>query len=447
MVDDFSSFVEPIFYVTPDPLRGIGLEKVLPDYHLVCLDDSLLVDLLIQKGIKVFSLEKTLGGKNAVYRNTGKILEHPVVQEYIQRHSQGRQANILYFKPSVKIDLICRKNGWQLLGNSENLNQQFEDKVAFYQMCRTAGLPVPPGEIKLLRDCLYQELASRYGERLVVQFGRGWAGRTTYFIDGEQGLAALQKNFPQKEVRITTFIQGKTVLNNDCVTQKEILFSPPAIQITAPEGFTTKIGGTCGRQWPAGINPQVQSQIDQYTRIVGKMMRQAGYRGFFGLDFLVESKTNKVYLSENNARLTASVPLYTKMELQKGETPLLLFHLAEFLGKELETVRGHLGSIHGAELIIRNNQSNPVEIQKTFPMGIYTLKEENLVFARIGYSFEDINDNNEFLIIAAEKGRIITPENEIARLYSRQEITDSQGEVKEWAKKALLFVKEALELK
>ncbi|MFZ5366436.1 MAG: ATP-grasp domain-containing protein [Patescibacteria group bacterium] len=446
MKDDlFSKIKEPIFYVTPDPARAVGLEKVLSFYHIICLDNSPLVDLLIAKGVRVFSLEAKIGKENTVLRNTGMILAHPLVQEYIAKNARNLKPNILFFKPSKKIEAICQRKGWRALGASPELNQQFEDKVSFYRLCQSLNISHPPGEIKILKRCHYQDLSLRFGQKLVIQFGHGWAGNTTYFVKNKSDFVHLQAKFPEREVRITCFIKGRTVLNNACVTGKKIFISPPALQITALEEFTQNPGGTCGRQWPARLKEKIRDKIEEYSQIIGEKMRDLGYKGFFGLDFLVEDKTDKVYISENNARLTASVPLYTKMELKAGQTPLLLYHILEYLKKAYpQDDSRKVKEMIGGELIMRNNTTASVRVTGEFPPGIYSYKREHLTYLREGYSLEDISERREFFILAASGGRIITPENEIARLNSLEEILDEEGQIKSFPKKALLEVKREL---
>lgn len=438
---------EPIFYVTPDPARAIGLEKILPDYHIVCLEDSPLIDLLLCVGVKVFSLERALGKRNFLLRSTGQLLAHPQVLEYIKRHTGNLRPNILFFKPSKKIELVCQKEGYRMLGNRAYLNEKFEDKISFYPLCQKWGLPIPPGEIKILKEANYQDLARRFGKKMVVQFGHGWAGNTTFFVEKAQQWGTLVEKFGTRLVRITRFIKGQTYLNNACITQDRVFASFPAVQITSPEGFTRSLGGTCGRQWPSNLAPKLEGEIDRYTQIIGKRMAKVGYKGYFGLDFLLEEKTDKIYLSECNARLTASVPLYTKMEILSGQKPLLLYHLEEFLGKQSSLEATGKKAIRGAELLIRNNQDQSVRVTRDFAPGIYNFHQGKLRKRSSDYNLEGIKNKGEFFILAAACERIITMENEIARLDCLEKILDKEGKVESWARQALLMVKEQLALK
>lgn len=440
---DFAKVTEPIFYVTPDPARAIGLEKVLSNFHIVCLDDNQLVDLLAQRGVKVFSLEKKIGKDNQLLRTTGSVLESPHVWEYIEQNSQGEQPNVLFFKPSKKIEAIAYSKKYRLLGNTAELNNLYEDKISFHKLCLSWDLPVVNGEIGLLENCSYDDLGKSYGQRLVIQFGHGWAGNTTFFVENEGDFKDLEAKFPKREARITRFVQGETYLVNACVTKEAILVSPPAIQITAPEGFTANLGGTCGRQWPAELSDKAEKQITQYTQIVGDKMRNQGYKGYFGLDFLLEEGTDELFLSECNARLTASVPIYTKMELKSGKTPLLFYHLLEFLENYHQVESYEKEEVTGAELIIRNSQPRQMKVSGELAPGIYSYGQE-LSFIKDGYSFEDIENPEEFFLLAAGQGRTIAPENEIARINTREKILDEEGKIKDWARQALLKAKEKL---
>ncbi len=75
---------EPIFYVTNDVGRGVGLENLLPNFHIICLDDHPLVDILTRAGISVFCLERVVGKKNFLLRNAGMILARPEVLSFIK---------------------------------------------------------------------------------------------------------------------------------------------------------------------------------------------------------------------------------------------------------------------------------------------------------------------------------------------------------------------------
>lgn len=407
---------QPFFYITNDVSRAIGIEEILPNYHIVCLDDHPLVDYLEEKKIKIFCLERFLKQRNKIFRSTSKIINHPAVLEYIQKNSGNKTPNIVFFKPSAKIDFICKKNKFLKVGNSARINNLFEDKINFYELCLRYNLPVCEGEIGVFGLLDFKDLAEKYNLPLVIQFGRGWAGNTTYFVEKENVFENLKNKFKNKKVKITRFINGKTVLNNACIFEKNIFISQPAIQIPAIEGFTSLKGATCGRQWPINLGRDQEKKIQNLTKKVGMIMAKFGYKGFFGLDFIIENSTGNIFISENNARLTASVPFFTKLEISKKCIPLFLYHLLAFNRfVDLKKTKYESPKILGSEVLARNDKKVPVMIKKMIWPGVYLFKANKLKLIRKEYYPKDLK-GDECFVSTASYGRVVNPEQELIRV-------------------------------
>lgn len=430
---------EPIFYVTHDVSRGLGLERLLPNYHLVCLDDHPLVDILLEEGISVFCLERALGQKNALLRTSGTILGHPLVLNFIKEKAAGAKPNILFFKPQKKLEILAKENNFRLLGNSAETNRIFEDKVEFYKLCQNEGINVPLGKIADLGVVSYEELASEYGQTLVVQFGRGWAGNSTFFVNSETELEKLKQDFGPLAVKISRFVSGKTVLNNAVIWGKQVLVSPPALQVKSESCLTACPGGTGGRQWPADLTTAQEEKIQTLTVKVGEIMAKQGYRGFFGLDFLIEESTGEVFLSENNARLTASVPFYTQLELAGGSFPLLGFHLLSFLNYPEEKIDWQPPQIEGGEVIARNTQNGPVKVINSLKTGLYDfdLKYQGATSSLNG-------QKDVFWLEAVAEGRVVNPEIEILKIDTLGPVCDQRGVLTERVRQLVHLIKEKL---
>lgn len=431
-LSDLKKITHPIFYVTPDLTRALGLEDVLPNYHIVTIDDSPLIDLLLKRKVKVISVERETGQKDIIFRSTSQLLKQPKVLSYIKRYSGVKTPNILFFKPSLAIDRICESRGYNKLGNSAFLNKFFEDKILFARFLEKNGLPQPAGEIGELSNLQFGNLAQKYGPKLIFQFGRGWAGSTTFLVENEEELARLKQKYSMVTVKVARFIKGFTVLNNACISGQKVLIGPPATQITAPAGFTSRILGTCGRAWPAKITYQQKEEIYQLTQTVGNQMKKLGYRGFFGLDFLIEEKTGQVFISENNARLTASTPFYTKLELLAKEMPLLAFHILEFLKISHPVKRRDKSLKMGTEVVLRNTNRVPVKVFGNFVSGVYDFGQRKLTFLRPGITAADLKTKKEILVTTATPGRIVGPEIEYIKINSLDCLLTANNELRDW---------------
>lgn len=254
-------------------------------------------------------------------KNSGQLLANPKTIGYILSHSAARKVAIIPFKPSAKIEMICRQHHFILVANPTRLNRTLEDKLKFHQLCQTHNLPVLPATITTLTP-------KNFRPNQVIQTHFGWAGKSTYrFSSYSQAIKKIPPNTP---IKISPYLQGFTLLNNCCLTRFGLIQSPPALQHTGLKPYTTNPFATVGRQWPCLAPASIQKKVRLITREFSqKILEPYHYRGFFGLDFLVSQ--NQVYLLECNPRLTASFAFYTYLELASRLTPLYYFHLAEFI--------------------------------------------------------------------------------------------------------------------
>ncbi|MCJ7740076.1 hypothetical protein MUP32_02020 [Candidatus Microgenomates bacterium] len=425
-------FPESIFFVSPDVKRGMGLEDVLPHYHIVCTYFDPLIPILRRQGARIFCLEEVDPRKSLETNNTGKLLENPVVLDYIRKNSSGKP-NIAFFKPSVKIDLILQKYGWSAIGNSASLNEQFENKVTFYksvmQLMPEYALATVFGK---LGEMNYEELSKQLDKKMVIQFGHGWAGKTTYFINNNQDFLTVAGKFPQTLVKISKQISDCfTVLNNCCLYDHRIFVSPPAIQISNIPELYPKAGVTCGRQWPVKFLDQKQiAQILWISQEVGRWMDKDGFGGFFGLDFLVEKASGRIYLSENNARLTASSPLYTRLEKGLGRMPLFVYHLASFFGKTIPVDADLSDQVIGSQITIRQTSGEPL-VSKLEDYGVYQIQKGKPVLLRRDYIPEKLKED-EFIFMKRFKKETESTDEETGRIETKREVLADITKVQPW---------------
>ncbi len=254
------------------------------------------------------------------YKNSGQLLSSPATINLINQQSANYQTAVIPFKPSAKTNLVCQKHHWVYVGNSTAISRILEDKIKFYQLCQTNHLPLVPSNITTLTPKTFKP-------NYIIQTRFGWAGKCTFsFSNYQEAIRKIPTNTP---IKISPFIDGYTLTNNSCLTRFGLIQSPPALQYTGLKPYTTNPFATVGRQWPCLSPPNIQEQIKNITqKFSDGVLKPLKYRGFFGLDFLVNH--NNVYLLECNPRLTASFAFYTKLEITAGLNPLFYLHLAEF---------------------------------------------------------------------------------------------------------------------
>ncbi len=325
------------------------------DFYFLIVDKFLSISLPQLKNFH------PLYKKNLKTKNSGYLLSLPEIKSQI---SQSQHPVIVPFKPSAKIELLCQKNQWINASNPAKSNRLLEDKVKFFNLAKKNNLPVIPGFIDEFNQNSFKQAQDLFTDKIVIQSHFGWAGNSTNLFSD---YTTASKQIPQGTlVKFSPFIKGYSLLNNCCLTRYGLLQSPPALQYTGLKELTSNPFATVGRQWPSLASPNIQQKIWQITTDFSqKILAPLGYKGFFGLDFIVSD--DEVYLLECNPRLTASFAFYTQMELQQQLNPLFYFHLAEFvnldyeinLSKEQE--RFYNKNLVGSEITLRNSTGTTIK--------------------------------------------------------------------------------------
>ena len=421
---------QPVFWVGLSYFYGLGLvdlakNGLLKNFFLICLDNDLVVRQLRQKGVSVFCLEEKIGRQaRVVPRNTGHLLSHPLVVDFINQKSGPKTPAVVFFKPSLKIELLAKKHNWRLIGNSSAINKFWENKFNFYSQSKKLNLPVLPGEIILSDKVGFKELKLKWGLPLIAQTAFGWAGKGSFLIKKREDWERLTAKSRLK-AKINPYFKSQTLINNACILPDgQILASPPAWQIGNQKLFATNPLSTCGREWRGKISSKLRDEIFKITQKLGKAMFYKGYLGFFGLDFLLSGK-DKLFIIECNPRLTASSVFYYYLEKEASLTPLLWLHLLSFLkDNEFKTFFRRDGfSFKGGELVGRNTTSKELVIGSGLISGRYSLKGKFLgkgVFPR---------SKKELVLFYPYSKRLIKPGDENLRIATRERIVNEQGKI------------------
>jgi hypothetical protein len=337
-------------------------------FYFLVVDDFL--DISLPTLTNFTSVSPSSLGINLSQKNSGKLLSHPACIEFIKRHTPSKLTPaIIPFKPSSKIDLICKQQGWLNISNSGKLNRTLEDKLLFSSLLDQHQLPQLPHQITTLTQDNFLSAQKVFNtSKLVIQTHFGWAGNSSYMTDNYQQIS--DKVPEHTPVKIMPYLQGISLINNCCLTPNGLIQSPPGLQYTGIPLLSSNPLATTGRQWPSHASPEVLSQIRQLTISFSKILEQLGYKGFFGLDFFVYNQ--EVYILECNPRLTASFAFYTYIEQQAKYQPLFFHHLLSFIDAKFkfdivqESSRFNSTSIIGSELTLKNTQGTTVRKYNDF---------------------------------------------------------------------------------
>lgn len=419
-----------IIFCSQDVERVLGLEQILPDISVICINRNALSDHLQKKVKNFFCLEDYEPVKDAI--STFDLLNHPLAQKFIKKISGTKKPEILVFKNIPKVEKLAKKQGWKLLNNSANFNQIFEDKINFIKECQLAGIQIPTSLNTHLAKTSYSKLKEKLGSKFVVQFRRGHAGETTHFInsaDDWKQLLLKKGDFP---ARISSFIAGKTFTYNLCIAAQQNVYSNLMYQITGQKPYTIHAGGTCGVDM--AYAKQFRKHEKNMQKVINKfadLLRHQGYQGFLGVDFLLEDNTNNVYLIECNPRLTANISLNSQIEIPQGSKPLIQYHLEAFSPQiKFKKIRSADKAQLGSFFVLRNNTDLPVQLKHSPESGKYQL----LNSGKIKFLSAQLNlaacKKDEFIVHTEGQKSIISPNVKVATITAPFSVLDENGKVR-----------------
>lgn len=457
-----------IFYLTIDPERALGIEDLIPSYHIIHPTISQLDEPIKDKGIDIqnFSLEDT--------QSTAKLLESEKVQKYIKKNQHG-VPDLLVFKNEKKIEELCVSLGYRLLNPSAEVSKKYENKVEFAEFIRNISIFEKPvyEAFEKLSDVQYSEMSEKLHHELVVQFMFGHSGNSTYYIHNEKELEELKSKFPLRKGKIAKKIAGIPYTINACITKLGVVIGGISEQITGIESLTSSLGGTVGNDFTQRhLNDALRRTLIEKTMQFGEELRNQGHRGIFGLDLILDSEKQDFYLIEANVRQTMSCSFVSYLQRREKHVPIMLWHVLELIGQDfdqsficldeeieswinqeiqafkngdqLEYNIAHNQPIEASQVFFRNINEYDIKILEQFPEGIYRirgrlpnesaqledldaekypavfrLREDgwsSLCLVKRGYTILDADEEGGFLITAAAEGNVIPPLGEIGRM-------------------------------
>lgn len=437
-----------IFALGNSVYHGLGLLEILPATKLICLDDDNLLPLLARERATVFSLAARGARSGYAFRSSANLLAAPAVREFLKKNS----AKPWLYVPKVtsRTEIQARSVGARLVGAPSRLNQEFEDKVSFTAKLAEWGLATAAREDIEVSGETLRAAVQRWGWPLVIQFSRGIAGEGTKFLADEAELKEFASRHQGRRAVAAKYLAGPTITLNACVTRFGPVIGRPFWQITGEPLLNRNQGGTGGNDYAVdlGCSPRQMAEIFRQASLIGNKMKAVGFRGIFGLDFVVGET---VQVIEINARPTASIPTVTQLERLAGEVPLLGLHLLEFLGVPYELDLARLNKIkadsafQASKVILRNTADRPIVIGHDWAPGVYEWLEDRLVFRRPGWRIPDIGQTGECLVWTAKAGRQINVNIEEAIIYFRRSVLDPKRRLDAETQKIIKFLRSEIE--
>jgi glutathione synthase/RimK-type ligase-like ATP-grasp enzyme len=444
-----------IFYLANDVERAMGLESLLGNYHIIASESSQVAEILKQNKIKCFV-------PSIQTNNSIKLIKSEEFKEYYNLNKNTTNF-IQTFKISPAFENSVRQLNATSLNTSGRLNRLFENKISQYYYLKDIEIKIPDTIIINLSNANYSDLSSKFGNEFIVQFNRGHTGDGTIFVKDNSEFNDLKSIFPNRDVKISKFVDGIAYTINCCVGKTNTYVGGLSYQITGIKELTNNLGGTVGNDWyyREGITKDILSKIITYSTQIGELMRKEGYLGMFGLDLIITA--DDVYIIEINARQPASIPMYTKMQITSEEVPLSLIHLMEYVGIDYD-IDSTEYNIKNTEPLnysqIFNRAKSEVNVRTEIPTGNYHLRGDSyihnndsafklpidedmdkiLVLENKYYSIDKIIDNSSFILLCPKLNKIVSQGQELIRIQLNSSAMKDHNVVHGWIIESLVAV-------
>ena len=261
------------------------------------------------------------------------MLQHKEVIDYMKR--RGGKPKLAFLMFDRETEKLSKAVGCKVWFPQAKLRTHIDNKIETVRIGNKAGVPSVPNALAEVSD--YKQLQAvckkaGIGNDLVLQSAFGDSGHTTFFINSEADFRRHEHEIVgEGEIKIMKRIDCRGSAIEACATKNGTIVGPLMTELVGFKELTPYRGGWCGNEIFAGAFTQkIRDKARTYTFQFGKQLMKEGYRGYFELDFLIDIKSNEIYLGEVNPRVTGASSMTNHAAFAHADAPLFLFHLLEF---------------------------------------------------------------------------------------------------------------------
>jgi len=340
------------------------------------------------------------------------LLQHKEVLDFV--HGLGKKPKGAFLMFDGTTEKLARQVGIDVWFPKAKLRTRVDNKIETVRIGDKAGVPSVPNVLSVIES--YEQLrkvSKALGPDLVLQSAFGDSGHTTFFISTEKDFKRHQSEIiGQGEIKVMKQINCRGSAIEACTTKAGTIVGPLMTELVGFKELTPYKGGWCGNEiFDTSFTPAIREKARQYTFKFGEQLRAEGYRGYFELDFLIDTDSGEMYLGELNPRITGASSMTNHAAFAHADAPLFLFHLLEFSGIPFELDVDALNdrwadgdNIDSWSQFVMKHTDDSVDIITQAPeTGIYKMNQDGTIdYSRFDYHRRAVASENEafFLRIA-----------------------------------------------
>lgn len=181
------------------------------------------------------------------------------------------------------------------------LNNKVQTKIWMSNFC-----DIPPFKLATKLECRYSKLVSLFKNtnEFIIQENISSGGKGTFILN-KHNEAFIQSQLNNSLYLVSPRIKNSYPVNiHISISKKEIIIFPPSLQIIQEKGNKLLYVGADFVQ-AKSIPLEIVESIKKIANKIGKQIQSIGYRGFLGIDFIVDNKS-KILFVEVNPRFQGS---------------------------------------------------------------------------------------------------------------------------------------------
>lgn len=399
----------PIFFISPTNFNLLGMDEWAKNFRFISY-----IDCYDGRHPNTFVPSKIPHPEFESLEDINNyLLQNKEVQEYIKSFGRGGKAVFLMFDEET--ERLAKEIGLKVWFPKAKLRNRMDDKIETVRIGNKAGVPSVPNQLVRVKSYadLTKKTQEKLGTDLVVQTAYGDSGHTTFFIKNEADFDKHKDEILEAdEVKVMKRINCRGSAIEACATQHGTIVGPLMTELVGFKDITPYKGGWCGNEiFSTAFTPAIREKAREYTFQFGEQLRKEGYRGYFELDFLVDTDTDTLYLGELNPRVTGASSMTNHAAFAHADAPLFLFHLLEFSKKEfdldIEAVNGRWADAENidswSQIVIKQTDDTVELITQAPQTGIYKVnKHGQLEYSHFDYHRRMVKSEDQafFLRIA-----------------------------------------------
>ena len=403
----FAGNKRPVVFLNQTPIQLMDLRTIIGGLEFICARDC-----FDGSHANVFVPQSRLpAGQSLAEQHNGLLRDQDVAQK-LRSLGPGVLLTSYYDEQTHE---LASQAGFELCFPSFDMRKQIDNKISGTSIAAKAGLPCIPyveGTVSTYRELL--ELTSKLGKDLVIQLPFGGGGATTFFVSDEDRWNSCRNCVEGHSAKFMKRIHCEEFAVEACATKRGTVVGPIFREIIGVPELTNNPGGWCGNEVARTLSIEKKIEIFKLTQAFGDEIFGMGYRGAFGLDFLIEKNTENIFFGECNPRLTGITNLTNLATQMSGSVPLILFHLLEWFDvdfqMDLEEVNAlNLNSsVDVSQLIFKYVEEHSLEIVKSPKSGFFRKTDSPELVESLPNITKLVDGSGYFLRVAGNGDRVST---------------------------------------